>query len=164
MLRFRLWIFTKVLPWFSFQQNPLNNLNGHWSPCREFNVLLQFCFGCDLFCTYRVTILLVQNLPLTLIWELRFSIRIVTLYSFSITCSNQRILIPIFRNELLHQIRAGITLKKVSVEEQKQPPLLTEARGGIAGMLQRALQERAGALRFSSSSSEEGDDDDDEWD
>ena len=69
---------------------------------------------------------------------------------------------PIFRDKLLEQIRAGVTLKKVSVEEQKQLPTGAGDGGGIAGMLQRALQERAGALRFSSSESEE--DDDDEWD
>ncbi len=38
---------------------------------------------------------------------------------------------------------------------------------GIAGMLQKALAERSGALRFSSSEGEDdeaGEDDDDEWD
>ena len=55
------------------------------------------------------------------------------------------------------------------MEQQKQPPLPLEASGGggIAGMLQRALQERSGALRFSSSEDEGSEttaDDDDEWD
>ena len=77
----------------------------------------------------------------------------------------------IFRDELLDQIRTGVTLKKVSADEQRQQPLLAEAGGGagggIAGMLQRALQERSGALRFSSSEDEGSEttaDDDDEWD
>ena len=78
---------------------------------------------------------------------------------------------PIFRDELLDQIRTGVTLKKVSTDEQRQPPLPAEvgggAGGGIAGMLQRALQERQGVLRFSSSEDEGSEataDDDDEWD
>ena len=78
---------------------------------------------------------------------------------------------PIFRDELLDQIRTGVTLKKVSTDEQRQPPLTAEAGGdaggGIAGMLQRALQERQGVLRFSSSEDEGSEataDDDDEWD
>ena len=55
------------------------------------------------------------------------------------------------------------------MEEQRQrPPLQTEASGGgIAGMLQKALQERSGALRFSSSEDEGSEttaEDDDEWD
>ena len=77
----------------------------------------------------------------------------------------------IFRDELLDQIRTGVTLKKVSADEQRQQPLPAEAGGGagggIAGMLQRALQERSGALRFSSSEDEGSEttaDDDDEWD
>ena len=81
----------------------------------------------------------------------------------------QNTFLPILRDELLGQIRTGVTLKKVSVEQQKQPPLPLEAGGGggIAGMLQRALQERSGALRFSSSEDEGSEttaDDDDEWD
>ena len=41
----------------------------------------------------------------------------------------------------------------------------SEVPSGIAGMLQKALQERSGALRFSSSEDEEDDaGDDDEWD
>ena len=86
-----------------------------------------------------------------------------------ISCLNS--FIPIYRDELLDQIRTGVTLKKVSADEQRQQPLPAEAGGGagggIAGMLQRALQERSGALRFSSSEDEGSEttaDDDDEWD
>ena len=45
-------------------------------------------------------------------------------------------------------------------------PASDSTGSGIAGMLQRALQERSGALRFSSSEGEDNDadDDDDEWD
>ena len=72
---------------------------------------------------------------------------------------------PSSRDDLLSEIRSGVTLKKVEPEteahsQQQQGP------SGIAGMLQLALKERSGALRFSSSEDEddEEDQDDDEWD
>jgi Wiskott-Aldrich syndrome protein len=71
------------------------------------------------------------------------------------------------RGELLDQIRSGVVLKKVeqdAVSSSGEEAELT----GLAGMLQRALRERSGALRFSSSEDEDdtaaAEDDDDEWD
>lgn len=70
------------------------------------------------------------------------------------------------RDGILDQIRSGVALKKVSLE-QPAARGSSEGGGGIAGMLQKALQERSGALRFSSSEdegSETAAEDDDEWD
>ena len=78
------------------------------------------------------------------------------------------------RNQLLDEIRTGVTLKKVDLDS-----LSSGGHGGgggsdnsssaeptgMAGMLQRALQERTTALNFSSSDNEEDEDEyDDEWD
>ncbi len=61
-----------------------------------------------------------------------------------------------------------IFLRSSEHDDDGGPSSHTPAPTGIAGMLQRALQERSGALRFSSSEDEGGDggadDDDDEWD
>ena len=61
-----------------------------------------------------------------------------------------------------------MTLKKVdldSISTGAGSSSAAEVPSGIAGMLQKALQERSGALRFSSSEDEEDDaGDDDEWD
>ena len=69
------------------------------------------------------------------------------------------------RGVLLDQIRSGVTLKKVDPEALSRggdEDLSISA--GIAGMLQKALQERSAALRLSSSEDEEAEDDEDEWD
>ena len=76
------------------------------------------------------------------------------------------------RSQLLDQIRTGVTLKKVDLDS-----LSSGGHGdgsdnsssaeptGMAGMLQRALQERTTALNFSSSDNDEEEDEyDDEWD
>jgi len=69
------------------------------------------------------------------------------------------------RDELLDQIRSGITLKKVELDNKSEGNSSTEMPSGIAGMLQKALRDRTTALNFSSSDEEnEADDDDDEWD
>ena len=69
------------------------------------------------------------------------------------------------RDELLDQIRSGITLKKVELDNESEGNSSTEMPSGIAGMLQKALRDRTTALNFSSSDEEnEADDDDDEWD
>lgn len=69
------------------------------------------------------------------------------------------------RGELLDQIRSGVTLKKVELDNKSEGNSSNEMPSGIAGMLQRALQERTTALCLSSSDEEhEADDDDDEWD
>jgi len=68
------------------------------------------------------------------------------------------------RGELMDQIRQGVSLKKVDVSQSCESggsPGTSES--GIAGMLQRALQER-GMVMGQSSSEDEGDDDEDEWD
>ena len=64
------------------------------------------------------------------------------------------------RNQMLDLIRQGVALKKVEVEEGEVGG--TSSAPGIAGMLQRALQERG--LAVGMSSSEEESEDDDEWD
>ena len=75
------------------------------------------------------------------------------------------------RGELLGQIRQGVTLKRVVDNipapggggdlSSGEPP----AASGIAGLLQRALQERGMVMGMSSSEGEsDGCDDDDEWD
>ena len=62
------------------------------------------------------------------------------------------------------QIRQGVTLKKVETDPSNNN---TDESGdigsGIAGMLQRALQERTVVMGISSSDESEGEDDD-EWD
>ncbi len=67
------------------------------------------------------------------------------------------------RGELLDQIRSGVTLKKVDPEALSRDNEDSTAPG-IAGMLQKALQERSAALCLSSSDDEEAEDDEDEWD
>ena len=65
------------------------------------------------------------------------------------------------RGELMGQIRQGVALKKVDIEECEaavEPPAT-----GIAGLLQRALQERGVAMGMSSSEGEDSGEDD-EWD
>jgi hypothetical protein len=69
------------------------------------------------------------------------------------------------RGVLLDQIRSGVTLKKVDPEALSRggdEDLSISA--GIAGMLQKALQERSAALCLSSSEDDEPEDDEDEWD
>ena len=69
------------------------------------------------------------------------------------------------RDELLDQIRSGVTLKKVELDNKSDGASSSENPSGIAGMLQRALRERTTALCLSSSEEENADDeDDDEWD
>ena len=65
------------------------------------------------------------------------------------------------RGEMLDMIRQGVSLKKVEVEEGESTAVEATAPG-IAGMLQRALQERGLAVGMSSSDESEGEDD--EWD
>ena len=65
------------------------------------------------------------------------------------------------RGEMLDMIRQGVSLKKVEVEEGESSSVEVSAPG-IAGMLQRALQERGLAVGMSSSEESEGEDD--EWD
>ena len=67
------------------------------------------------------------------------------------------------RGELLDQIRSGVTLKKVDPEALSRDDE-SSTSAGIAGMLQKALQERSAALCLSSSEDEEAEDDEDEWD
>ena len=80
------------------------------------------------------------------------------------------------RNQLLDQIRTGVTLKKVDLDSVSSGHGGGGGGGsdnsssaeptGMAGMLQRALQERTTALNFSSSDNDEDDEDeyDEEWD
>merc|ERR1719219_2867771 len=65
------------------------------------------------------------------------------------------------RGELMGQIRQGVALKKVDMEETEAP--LEQPATGIAGLLQRALQERGVAMGLSSSEGEDSGEDD-EWD
>ena len=65
------------------------------------------------------------------------------------------------RGELMGQIRQGVALKKVDIEESEAP--LEQPATGIAGLLQRALQERGVAMGLSSSEGEDSGEDD-EWD
>ena len=67
------------------------------------------------------------------------------------------------RGDLMDQIRQGVALKKVDSSNCDQEPVVQSAPG-IAGMLQRALQERGTAMGMSSSEGEDSGDDDDEWD
>lgn len=70
------------------------------------------------------------------------------------------------RCELMDQIRQGVSLKKVdSSNSEPEAGSVSTTTPGIAGMLQRALQERGVAMGLSSSEGEDsGDDEDDEWD
>ena len=68
------------------------------------------------------------------------------------------------RGELLGQIRQGVVLKKVEVNQAPEVSTPPTAQSGIAGMLQRALQERGMVMGLSSSEDEQEDDDEDEWD
>ena len=65
------------------------------------------------------------------------------------------------RGELMGQIRQGVALKKVDIEESEGP--LEQPATGIAGLLQRALQERGVAMGLSSNEGEDSGEDD-EWD
>ena len=72
------------------------------------------------------------------------------------------------RGELMGQIRQGVVLKKVEVNAASSDPGTGGGNGGnpgagIAGMLQRALQER-GMVMGLSSSEDEDEDEEDEWD
>jgi len=70
------------------------------------------------------------------------------------------------RGELMDQIRQGVALKKVESNSSGGDESSGQTTPGIAGMLQRALQERGMVMGMSSSEGEdsEGGDDDDEWD
>ena len=73
------------------------------------------------------------------------------------------------RGELMGQIRQGVTLKRVAENAASDTSSsggeLQPAANGIAGMLQRALQERGMVMGMSSSEDEsDGCDEDDEWD
>ena len=72
-------------------------------------------------------------------------------------------MVPDSRGELMDQIRQGVSLKKVDSTTLEQEPLVSETTPGIAGMLQRALQERGVAIGLSSSEGEDSGDDE-EWD
>ena len=64
------------------------------------------------------------------------------------------------REELMGQIRSGITLQKVELNRRGD-----NSSTGIAGMLQKALRDRTIALCVSSSEEDnDADDVDDEWD
>ena len=65
------------------------------------------------------------------------------------------------RGELMGQIRQGVALKKVDIEECEAA--VEAPATGIAGLLQRALQERGVAMGMSSSEGEDSGEDD-EWD
>lgn len=67
------------------------------------------------------------------------------------------------RGELMGQIRQGVALKKVDSDGSQEGPV-PQAAPGIAGMLQRALQERGMVMGMSSSEDEDSGEDDDEWD
>ena len=69
---------------------------------------------------------------------------------------------PDSRGELMDQIRQGVALKKVDSSALEQEAAAPSAPG-IAGMLQRALQERGVAMGLSSSEGEDSGEDD-EWD
>ena len=50
--------------------------------------------------------------------------------------------VPDSRGELMGQIRLGVALKKVDSDPGQDGPVVQQSAPGIAGMLQRALQER----------------------
>jgi len=68
------------------------------------------------------------------------------------------------RGELMGQIRQGVALKKVDSDPGQDGPVTQQAAPGIAGMLQRALQERGMVMGMSSSEDDDSGDEDDEWD
>ena len=68
------------------------------------------------------------------------------------------------RGELMGQIRHGGALKKVVSDPVQNLPAVQQAAPGIAGMLQRALQERGMVMGMSSSEDDDSGDEDDEWD
>lgn len=68
------------------------------------------------------------------------------------------------RGELMGQIRQGVALKKVDSDPGQEGPVTQQAAPGIAGMLQRALQERGMVMGMSSSEDDDSGDEDDEWD
>jgi len=68
------------------------------------------------------------------------------------------------RGELMGQIRQGVALKKVDSDPGQDGPAVQQAAPGIAGMLQRALQERGMVMGMSSSEDDDSGDEDDEWD
>lgn len=67
------------------------------------------------------------------------------------------------RGELMGQIRQGVALKKVEEKDSVSEVSEVATGPGIAGMLQRALQERGMAMGMSSSD-EDTDEEEDEWD
>lgn len=69
------------------------------------------------------------------------------------------------RGELLDQIRSGVVLKKVDLDSFSAGASSSSSEApGIAGLLQKALQERTAALCQSSSSDEGDEEEDEEWD
>jgi len=68
------------------------------------------------------------------------------------------------RGELMGQIRQGVALKKVDSDPGQDGPVVQQSAPGIAGMLQRALQERGMVMGMSSSEDDDSGDEDDEWD
>lgn len=70
------------------------------------------------------------------------------------------------RDALLTQIRTGVHLKRIEVSEKKTGSAPVEV-GGLAGALQRALEERSRMMNQtddSTSASDDPDADEDEWD
>jgi len=72
--------------------------------------------------------------------------------------------VPDSRGELMGQIRLGVALKKVDSDPGLDGPVVQQSAPGIAGMLQRALQERGMVMGMSSSEDEDSGEEDDEWD
>ena len=70
---------------------------------------------------------------------------------------------PDSRGELMDQIRQGVALKKVDSSALEQEPRDVYTPG-IAGMLQRALEERGEAMGLFSDRKGEDSGDDGEWD
>ena len=65
------------------------------------------------------------------------------------------------------QIRSGVHLKPIEIGSRKQAGAAPLEVGGLAGALQRALEERSRMMNQtddSTSSSEDADGDEDEWD
>merc|ERR1711892_1468004 len=72
--------------------------------------------------------------------------------------------VPDSRGELMGQIRLGVALKKVDSDPGQDGPVVQQSAPGIAGMLQRALQERGMVMGMSSSEDEDSGEEDGEWD
>ena len=68
------------------------------------------------------------------------------------------------KDELSDQIRFGVTLKKVKLDNNYEMNFSTRLPSRYAGMLQRALREWTIAVCLSSSNEENEGSDDDEWD